>query len=73
MTTVFDDPRWHLMTRGVAAFVFAPYLLSKGFNINDPMLITIGYLTMFYDTYTFILTMNQVTNVDVKKLNNLTK
>ena len=48
----------HLVFRGVAAFLIAPYLVYTGRKYNNNILILIGIGTFIIDLYTFIKTLN---------------
>lgn len=54
---VFQNPRMHLFTRGVAAFVFAPYLMYAGYRCRNWFVFAIGLATLLFDTYTWWLTL----------------
>ena len=48
----------HLFFRGVAAFIFAPYLIYLGYKYKNYFLLFIGIGTLVTDTYTFTKTLN---------------
>ena len=53
------SPYQHLVFRGVAAFIIAPYLVYIGYSIKNNILIIIILLTFIIDTYTFIKTFEK--------------
>jgi hypothetical protein len=53
---VFEKGDYHLWTRGLA-FIASFYLLKKGNDIDDNLLKGIAYSTMFFDAYTFYLSL----------------
>ena len=56
---VFDIPHHHLITRG-GAIIFAIIIIYYGNLYKNKLLILIGLITLFYDSYTFYLTLQKL-------------
>lgn len=56
------SPSQHQVTRFLAAFVAAPYIIYKGVIHLDLILLLIGLSTLFYDTVTLYYSIKSVDN-----------
>jgi hypothetical protein len=56
---VFDDPRTHLWTRGIA-FLYAFYIYKIGNDTNDNFLKLIGLSQGIFDLITFKMSVEQL-------------